>query len=303
MLNLIRNASIKQRINIILFLAFAGIIANGLFSILSKKETMLEDRKINLQQVVDITHSILTYYYDQQRDGNLTEAQAQKAATDQISKARYGVDGYFWINNYDAVMVMHPIKPKLNGSDLSLLNDAVGTKIFLAFVDVVKKESAGFVDYLWSKPGIDAPVAKISYVKGFRPWNWIVGTGIYLDDVDAAVEESLIDLLLEIIIILMFLLPVSIFISRTILKQLDNSVGVVSLHSGSITACVAEIVKIRHLVNSDATCAHDIAVDTLSHNTKLDNEINEISDTVEKTAANIATITSSVQEVSIVPVK
>ncbi|MBF0194539.1 MAG: bacteriohemerythrin [Magnetococcales bacterium] len=298
MLNLIRNASIKQRINIIIFLAFAGIIANGLYSILSNKETMLEDRKINLQQVVEVSYSILTYYYDQQREGHLTKTQAQQAAAAQINKVRYGGDGYFWINNYDAVMVMHPIKPQLNGTNLSASKDAFGTKIFLAFVDIVKKDSAGFVEYFWDKPGIDKPVAKISYVKGFKPWNWIIGTGIYLDDVDAAVEESLIDLLLEIFLILLIMLPVSIFISKTILKQLDNSVGVVSLHSGSITACVAEIVKIRHLVSSDAKSAHKIAVDTLSHNTKLDNEINEISNTVEKAAANIATITSSVQDVS-----
>ena len=87
-------------------------------------------------------------------------------------------------------MVMHPIRPELDGKDLGENKDPSGNRLFIGFVDVVKKQGAGFYSYLWPKPGFEQPVPKISYVKGFAPWGWIIGTGIYLDDVDAVFRQT-----------------------------------------------------------------------------------------------------------------
>ena len=82
------------------------------------------------------------------------------------------------------VMVMHPYKPELEGKDLSDNKDPKGKRIFVEFVDTVKKQKAGFVDYMWPKPEVREPVPKISYVVGFDPWGWVIGSGIYVDDVN-----------------------------------------------------------------------------------------------------------------------
>jgi methyl-accepting chemotaxis protein len=109
-----------------------------------------------------------------------------------IAQLRYGPRGkdYFWINDMAPRMIMHPIKPELDGKDLSGSQDPNGKKLFVEFVDVCRDKGEGFVDYMWPIPGQDAPVPKLSYVKLFEPWGWIVGTGIYLDDVEQAVTSK-----------------------------------------------------------------------------------------------------------------
>lgn len=87
-------------------------------------------------------------------------------------------------------VVMHPVKPELDGKDVSELKDPAGKRLFVEFVDTVKKNGAGLVAYMWPKPGFSAPVEKVSYVKGFEPWGWIIGSGIYLDDVDTIFWDS-----------------------------------------------------------------------------------------------------------------
>lgn len=108
--------------------------------------------------------------------------EAQKLAAQAISKLRYSGSEYFWINDMQPVVVMHPIRPDLNGKNVGDLKDRNGLALFQAFVDQVAKHEQGFVPYLWPKPGKDQPVEKLSYLKGFKPWGWVVGSGIYIDD-------------------------------------------------------------------------------------------------------------------------
>jgi hypothetical protein len=98
---------------------------------------------------------------------------------------RYEADGYFWINDMNNVMVMHPIKPALEGQNLVDLKDPTGKFIFQEMIKVVKADGEGYVDYYWPKPGAEEPVLKYSHVEGFAPWGWIVGTGVYADDLAA----------------------------------------------------------------------------------------------------------------------
>jgi methyl-accepting chemotaxis protein len=109
---------------------------------------------------------------------------------------RYDKVEYFWINDLDDLMVMHPIKPEMNGKKLDKLKDKNGKLLFLEFNTMVTKNGAGFVDYLWPKPGAEEGVPKISYVMGFKPWGWVIGSGIYIDDVEAKFREDAIVLVL-----------------------------------------------------------------------------------------------------------
>ena len=90
----------------------------------------------------------------------------------------------------NAVIVDHPIKPSLNGKDLSNFKDKGGKAIFTEFVNVCKANSEGYVDYVWPKPGFDKPQPKVSYVKLFKPFNWVVGTGAYVDDVTSKLQKE-----------------------------------------------------------------------------------------------------------------
>ncbi|MGY4284936.1 HAMP domain-containing protein [Bradyrhizobium sp. LM2.7] len=146
--------------------------------------------------------------------------QAQAAAIAEIKSLRYDKVEYFWINDLTPKMVMHPIKPELDGKDLSGMKDPSGNTLFMGFVDVVKKQGAGFYSYLWPKPGFEQPVAKISYVKGFAPWGWIIGTGIYLDDVDAAFRQNAMTLALVCLAVFVLVLGCSFVIGRSVTRPL-----------------------------------------------------------------------------------
>ncbi|MEY9789945.1 methyl-accepting chemotaxis protein [Sinorhizobium fredii] len=106
-----------------------------------------------------------------------------------IKAMRYQDSGYFWVNDMQPTMVMHPIKPELDGKDLSQNKDPNGKFLFVEFVKTVQAEGRGFVDYYWPKPGAEEPVLKYSHVAGFKPWGWVVGTGVYADDLAAMFRE------------------------------------------------------------------------------------------------------------------
>jgi len=107
-----------------------------------------------------------------------------------IGAIRYGAENkdYFWINDMHPTMIMHPFKPQLDGKDLSAIKDPNGKKLFVEFVKVCGDKGEGFVDYYWPKYGADKPQPKLSFVKLFKKWGWIIGTGIYIDDIDAMVN-------------------------------------------------------------------------------------------------------------------
>lgn len=114
----------------------------------------------------------------------------QEEAIKTISQIRYGNNGYFWINNSEPRMIMHPIKKELNGKDLSLIQDKNGMYLFKEFVKITnEKRDGAIVKYLWPKPGYKDAQQKFSYVQKFEPWDWIVGTGAYVDDVEEKVKN------------------------------------------------------------------------------------------------------------------
>ncbi|MDT8448355.1 MAG: cache domain-containing protein [bacterium] len=118
------------------------------------------------------------------------QEQLKTEAAQIVGNLRYGDSGYFWINDYQPRMVMHPANPKLNGADLSQNQDPNGVFLFNEMVQVVKQAGEGYVKYHWAKPGFDAPQPKISYVVGFKDWSWIIGTGVYVEEIDRFVAEE-----------------------------------------------------------------------------------------------------------------
>ncbi|WP_246109362.1 methyl-accepting chemotaxis protein [Reinekea thalattae] len=220
----LRRVSINVRLYAVVLLAALGLALVVWWASAIKYQSLMSDRYLKTQHVVEVVYSSLSYLNDQVIAGEMTLAEAQALAKSQIRQVRYGGSEYFWVNDYNAVMVMHAVKPALEGQDLSTLEDPDGKRLFSVFVEVVKAQGEGFVDYLWPKPDRDEPVEKISYVKGFEPWQWIIGSGIYLDDVDAAVAKSTFKLASLSIVVLVVILLCSFVILRSIILPLNKTV-------------------------------------------------------------------------------
>ncbi len=173
--------------------------------------------------LVETAYSLLQRYHQQAVNGSRDQARARRAAAQAIKGLRYEGDNYFWINDMHPKMVMHPAKPELDGKDLSNVSDPSGKKLFQAVVEKVKAEGEGLVPYLWPRAGSDQPVPKVSYVKGFRPWNWIVGSGIYVDDVNTLFWQSAKVQGTIGLAILLFLFATAWQLSRSITQPLSRA--------------------------------------------------------------------------------
>ena len=162
------------------------VLSVFLIFIPSMEDRMMEQKREMIRGLTDTACSLLDQCAAQASGGKLSLKDAQARAMSIISKLRYGPEGkdYFWINDMHPRMIMHPYRPDLDGKDLSNYADPKGKHLFLEFVKTVQDNDAGYVDYMWQwKDDPDHIVPKISYVKGFEPWGWIIGTGIYVEDV------------------------------------------------------------------------------------------------------------------------
>jgi len=146
------------------------------------EEGLLKEKQTATRHVVEMTWSLLDEINGQVKSGALPLEDAKKLAAQRLGNLRYEGKDYVWINDLQPRMVMHPYKPELNGKDLTDTKDTTGKAIFVEFVKVCKEKGGGLVNYLWPKPGEQDPVTKVSYVKLYEPWGWIVGSGIYVDD-------------------------------------------------------------------------------------------------------------------------
>ena len=214
--------SIARRLVVLTASAIFGIIILAALFLVSERKLILEERQISVRQTVETAHGLLTYYQTAASAGKMPEAEAKQLAMNAIKNLRYSGNEYFWIQDMQAHMLMHPIKPELEGQDVSQSKDANGKLHFIEFVETVKANGAGFVSYMWSKPGLDKAVPKVSYVKGFAPWGWIIGSGVYVDTVDAVIANRILSFSISSLVLAGILLAVGLVISRGILKQLGG---------------------------------------------------------------------------------
>jgi len=217
--------SLKGRIRIIVAVAAFGLVALAGLWLKSERSGLMAERMKSTRDLVDLSYSVLVEQHKLEAEGKITQAEAQKHAIEAIGTMRYESDNYFWINDNHPTMVMHPIKPQLNGKDLTGIKDPAGKAIFVEFVNAARTPGGGFVLYQWPKPGRDKPVQKLSYVKEFEPWGWIVGTGVYVEDIDAAWMANGKVAGGVGLVCLIILLVVSRQVSRSIFHRLNDVVA------------------------------------------------------------------------------
>ncbi|MCW7537007.1 methyl-accepting chemotaxis protein [Aquabacterium sp. A7-Y] len=218
--------SIVAKLRLLSAIGILALIAVSAVVLLNNYQRGLDDRRQLVKQTVETAYGALLHAHQQELGGTLTRVQAQQLALQTLRGMRYGQEEYFWINDMQPRMLMHPIKPELEGKDLSTNKDPNGKALFLVMVDEVKAHKAGFVDYLWPKPGSQAPVEKISYVKGFEPWGWMVGSGLYLDDVHAALSRDLWVLGSWVLAASLLSWFIGRMVSRNIVRGIDKAVRV-----------------------------------------------------------------------------
>lgn len=213
--------SIAGKINGLILFAIVCQLCNAAYQLKVFQDQLWEQRRHELTSLSAAALSIAVSEHQGAQAGTVSAGEAQERAKARIGALRYGNGDYFWINDFGPRMVMHPVRPELNGTDLSNSKDPSGLRLFMEFVKVVRKDGNGFVAYGWPRPGEAQPSPKLSHVVGFAPWGWIIGTGVYVDDLEAKFWAEVQSQTVVILAIVLFCVAVSVMIGR----GLSRSIG------------------------------------------------------------------------------
>jgi methyl-accepting chemotaxis protein len=315
----LRSMSIARKLGLLTFSAVVGLVALTAIFLVSEQKLIMEERQASVRQAVEAAHGILGYYHGLSTQGKLSEDEAKAQAMQAVRGLRYSGKEYFWLNDMAPKMLMHPFAPALENKDLSGNKDTDGKALFMEMVKVVKEGEAGFVNYQWAKPGSDKPVPKVSYVKGFAPWGWIIGSGVYVDTVRATILSRLASLSAQALVLAAILFAIGMVISRSLLRQLGGEPGqaaditrriaegdlgvAIELKTGDESSLLhaikgmrdslAKVVgEVRHGADTIATASSQIA----AGNQDLSSRTEEQASSLEQTAASMEELTSTVKQ-------
>lgn len=214
--------SFVQKLWLPLVLSLLCLAGISVFSAYQTRQTRIGERKADLKHASQVALSVIRRYGDQAAAGTMPEAQAQKQALDSLRAIRYGEDGYFVLFNSRLIALMHPTKPKTDGTYVGDFKDPDGGYVYREMLDVAKRDGNGFTSYVAERPGATAASPKFSYVVTYQPWDWILSTGTYVDDIDAAFRASLYQILGMLVVLGVVLSTVVALLNRGIMRALGG---------------------------------------------------------------------------------
>ena len=299
--------TVGRKIYALIVLSFIGLVGISILGSRELESGLTQQKQIELRHLTELALGILKEEHAAAQKGDMLVADAQKRAMARVAALRYGNNDYFWINDMLPRMVMHPMRPEMNGNDLSTYKDPNGKFLFVDFVNVVKKDGAGFVPYEWPKPGFDRPQPKLSYVVGFAPWNWIIGTGVYIDDLNAQTWASTQRSLIAAALVLLFALTVSVFVARGITGPLRHmTVAMKDLAGGKLDVEVpgigrrdevGEMAEAVQVFKSNAVARQELEIEQKETETRAISrrkaDMNKLADDFEGAVGQIIETVSS----------
>lgn len=215
------NFRVRTQLILLCVVALLGLGAMNALSLRDLRATMLEDRKSKVKTLVESAIGVVEHFRAQAKAGKLADAEARKAAVEALRKVRYDQTEYFFIFNTDLVYQLLDPKPQNEGKYFGDMKDSNG-KLILAGMSKIASQGGGYFEYHFPKAGSDTPEPKLSYSALVPEWNWVVGTGVYIDDLDAAFWQRASWLIGELIALMLILLGFAWLITASILRQLGG---------------------------------------------------------------------------------
>jgi methyl-accepting chemotaxis protein len=320
----LRHLTISRKLWLLTLTTSIGFLTITAIALQAYHRELMNGKQVQIRQLVESAYHLIAEQHALAEKGEIGVQAAKNRAMADVKSLRYDKTNYFWINDMDARLVMHPIKPKLDGKDMSTFTDPDGKRIFHEFATIAKVDGEGVVPYLWPKPGSEVPAQKISYVKGFKPWGWVIGTGVYVDDVKAEFWRNALVLTATALAIMAILLGLSIIISRSIIKPLlvtATALDDIAMGEGDLTRrldengkdeitklatafnCFTEkieqtIIKVSHNSKQLATAAEKLSTTTATNHDNISlqqNETQQVATAVTEMAATVKEIAESAE--------
>lgn len=287
----LNNYSIKARLWVMLSISVTCIVLVLGGTLMRTYDNIDETRQLMVKQQIGTTFTLINHFYELEKNNVLSREEAQKQAMTAVSNLRYRDVEYFWINDSSPKMIMHPINPKLDGQDLSNYKDPNGLRLFVKMAEVSNKNPAGdYVNYMWPKVGQNQPVPKVSFVRRFAPWDWIIGTGVYTDDVRSEFFDKGKELILVTggLLLLMIVLNILVVSSiRAPLSRITKTMHNISQGEGDLTQRLPEsgkdeLTEIAISFNQFVQQIHNVVRETKSTVDILENLSQEVVSTCSR---------------------
>ena len=311
--------SFRGKILLMLATALVALLFMAVSSLLQQRSQIIESRRELLTTAVQSAHSIVASYQAKAASGAMPVEEAQKAAKDALRVSRFGgPEGkteYFYIWTLDSKGVMHPIKPEWEGQDMAgKVKDGAGTDILKQISTALNASSNGrvFVPTMFARPGSQSLVPKLQYVIRVDGWNWMVGSGLYTDDIDQLVRKTLLSNLAIVLVVMLVVGGVGLLVTRSVLRQIGgeptDAIAVMSeVAQGNLDTPIPDaptgslldglgrmVVSLRQLVTEVRSAAESIA--TASSEIAQGN--NDLAHRTEDTASNLQSTASSMEELT-----
>lgn len=241
------NITIKTKLMLVSLLVSLALMVAAVDSLISTKKGLMDAKKTMLTTQIDTVTSLLAYYQNEVSEGRMSLDKAQDAAKEHIKTLRYNEKEYFFILNDKVQGVMHPIKPALDNTDLSDIKDPEGKHLFVEFAKVAKAEKEGYVTYMWPKPDTETPLPKLTFVRAFPAWGWIVGSGVYVDDVD----NEFLDLVIQKGIIITVLVTLLLMLLIAIQRSIGHKLSTMQLMAEELASGNGDLTKRLGITGTD----------------------------------------------------
>lgn len=269
---------IKTKLILLVTVSVLGMSFITVNDSLKERNIMLSDKKERIESIINGVFSQINHLQQASKSGNLTKEEAQSQAKQIVATFRYDNGNYLWINDFDPKMIMHPLNPKLDGEDLSKYEDKKGNLLFVNMAQTAKKSGQGYVEYYWMKPNNPNPVPKMSFVKAIPEWQWVIGTGIYIDDVN----EEFINSLIENLLILLLIVLVSVAFAYLVFISINRP--------------LQKMTEIMNKVSNEGDLSEKIEIDQTDELGKIAHDFNHHITFLSNTISEIQHVMSQVEQ-------
>lgn len=309
-----------------MFLILAGVL--GIYSIFKTvtdnreqlhtyEETLIDQYDLRILEQVETAYSLMNDAYENFQSGKLSEEEAKEKAIHDIKALRYGEAGYFWIDDTDGILIGHPMLPENEGNNRINIQDPNGVYLIQNIIQAATTgENDGFTEYEWEKPGVDHLVKKRAYSKLFEPWDYIISTGNYIDDIEAVLEAKeqelnkamWQDIITQLIVVIVLLLITSI-IAYIFSNKIGRQISLIAEHVDMVAnnnliveelniSSKDEIGQLSKATNQMVTNLRNIIQDVVSASEKLKSSSETLMKTSNEVKEGSSQIAATMQELS-----
>ncbi|MGO4999685.1 methyl-accepting chemotaxis protein [Oceanisphaera sp. W20_SRM_FM3] len=301
-MQLLNNLSLRYKLLAMVASLFIGIVLVQGSALIGLRHELMEARKESVREQVETAVSLVEHYYVQ--SPRLGVEESQRLAKVALGTLRYGNGGYMWINDMEHRLILHPIKPESEGKDMTQVTDADGQYHWQAMVQTVKQQEAGFVEYSYMAPQASSSQQKASYVQGFAPWGWVIGSGIYLSDVNTLFWQQATKSLLLTGLVMILALIIVVLISRSLtfsvarVQEVVEQFGKGDLSARTKATRTDEIGQLSRGVDSMGEQLCQLLLKVRHASSTLDGEAEGLSVKSQQTRASMQAQFSEVDQVA-----